>query len=222
MKIPAAYSRRVLMKTHEFWSSGLNEDYIDRIVSPPYVSNVPQVYHHQVRKLHEISRGRASGSRLRPGNGLDLRLGGEDVEEDIALVLCSDGLVDLYEDQDFEEVHMLHRWANVVGEAICHPHGHGHAHRQFLSAYPPHAHSHSRSHTNEARHRNAAGQRPRGESTPPDDNPSSSHSGHDNAAVHLLRDAIGADDISRSSANLTVEMDERWIDDTTIIVHRFS
>jgi pyruvate dehydrogenase phosphatase len=40
--------------------------------------------------------------------------------------------------------------------------------------------------------------------------------------VHLLRDAIGADDISRSSANLTVEMDERWIDDTTIIVHRFS
>ena len=42
-----------------------------------------------------------------------------------------------------------------------------------------------------------------------------------NPAMSLLRDAIGGDDTHVVSRNLTVEMDERWMDDTTIIVQRF-
>ena len=42
-----------------------------------------------------------------------------------------------------------------------------------------------------------------------------------NLAMSLLRDAIGGDDLHAVSRNLTVEMDERWMDDTTIIVQRF-
>lgn len=39
-----------------------------------------------------------------------------------------------------------------------------------------------------------------------------------NAAAHLLRHALGGDDEDKVSQLLTVEMDERWIDDVTILV----
>ena len=39
----------------------------------------------------------------------------------MALLLCSDGLVDLYEDQDLEEEHYLRRWAAMIGEVINQP-----------------------------------------------------------------------------------------------------
>ena len=42
-----------------------------------------------------------------------------------------------------------------------------------------------------------------------------------NSSLTLLRAAIGGDDIRVVSRNMTVEMDERWMDDTTIIVQRF-
>ncbi|KAI0342052.1 protein serine/threonine phosphatase 2C [Trametopsis cervina] len=42
-----------------------------------------------------------------------------------------------------------------------------------------------------------------------------------NLALKLLRDAIGGDDLHLASRTLTVEMEEKWIDDTTIIVQRF-
>lgn len=40
-----------------------------------------------------------------------------------------------------------------------------------------------------------------------------------NAALHLLRDAVGGSDEDKVSRNLTVEMAFRWMDDTTILVH---
>lgn len=43
-----------------------------------------------------------------------------------------------------------------------------------------------------------------------------------NLAFTLLRDCIGGDDISLASRNLTLEMDERWMDDITIIVQKFA
>jgi pyruvate dehydrogenase phosphatase len=43
-----------------------------------------------------------------------------------------------------------------------------------------------------------------------------------NLSLKLLREAIGGDDIHLSSRNLTVEMEEKWTDDTTIIVQRFT
>lgn len=41
-----------------------------------------------------------------------------------------------------------------------------------------------------------------------------------NLALALLRDAIGGDDLDKLSRYLTVEMDHRWMDDTTIVVQR--
>ena len=52
------------------------------------------------------------------------------------------------------------------------------------------------------------------------DKESSGRSSRANLAMKLLRDAIGGDDMHLSRV-LTVEMEERWIDDTTIIVQRF-
>lgn len=43
-----------------------------------------------------------------------------------------------------------------------------------------------------------------------------------NLALTLLRDCIGGDDVSLVSRNLTVEMEERWMDDITIIVQSFT
>ncbi|KAI0686356.1 protein serine/threonine phosphatase 2C [Cytidiella melzeri] len=43
-----------------------------------------------------------------------------------------------------------------------------------------------------------------------------------NLALKLLRHAIGGDDLHLSSRTLTVEMDEKWTDDTTIIIQRFT
>lgn len=149
MKIPSVYSHKVLRRTKEFWSSGISEVNVDRIKTPPYVSNAPQVYHEQLRSRRSSS---PSG------------------DVDVALVICSDGLVDLYEDQDFEEEYILKRWAAKIGEKIA---------------------------------------------------PVSASRTRLNLAAHLLRDAIGGDDLARASANLTVEMEERWMDDTTILVHRF-
>ena len=43
-----------------------------------------------------------------------------------------------------------------------------------------------------------------------------------NLALALLRDCIGGDDVWLVSRNLTVEMEERWMDDITIIVQNLS
>jgi pyruvate dehydrogenase phosphatase len=47
-----------------------------------------------------------------------------------------------------------------------------------------------------------------------------SSSNSDNAALALLRDALGGNDNRTISQNLTVEMDERWMDDVSILVQR--
>ena len=41
-----------------------------------------------------------------------------------------------------------------------------------------------------------------------------------NLALSLLRDGLGGDDIRLVSQKLTVEMEEKWMDDITIIVQR--
>jgi pyruvate dehydrogenase phosphatase len=49
-----------------------------------------------------------------------------------------------------------------------------------------------------------------------------SHSGRrSNLALRLLRDALGGDDIYKVSRNLTVEMESKWMDDTTVVVQLF-
>ena len=43
-----------------------------------------------------------------------------------------------------------------------------------------------------------------------------------NLALALLRDSIGGSDTGLVSRNMTVEMEERWMDDVTIIVQNFT
>lgn len=42
-----------------------------------------------------------------------------------------------------------------------------------------------------------------------------------NLALRLLRDAIGGNNVELVSRNLTLEMEDKWIDDVTILVQRF-
>jgi hypothetical protein len=42
-----------------------------------------------------------------------------------------------------------------------------------------------------------------------------------NLSLCLLRDAIGGDDVDAVSRYLTLEMDDKWIDDISIVVQRF-
>lgn len=44
--------------------------------------------------------------------------------------------------------------------------------------------------------------------------------GRSNAALCVLKDIMGGDDVHVVSRNLTVEMEERWMDDTTILVQK--
>ena len=114
------------------------ETFISRIQSPPYVSSMPDVRH-----IH-LPRS-TTGSQARH-----------------ALLLCSDGLPDLYNARFDSRAEMVAHWAQTIGDAL------------------------------DAR--------------------------SDNAALVLLRDALGGDDVRSVSAHLTVEMDERWMDDTTVLV----
>ena len=43
-----------------------------------------------------------------------------------------------------------------------------------------------------------------------------------NLALALLRNCIGGEDRNLLSRNLTVEMEERWMDDITIVVQDFT
>ncbi|KAI6113217.1 phosphatase 2C-like domain-containing protein [Pisolithus croceorrhizus] len=141
LKVPSTYTRRAFGKHNSNWiSPTLVADYARRILSPPYVSNVPDTYH--------------------------LTL---DNDRETYLILCSDGLLDLYGssgEQSSAQV-LANKWAKIIGRSIGHS-------------------------------KKATG----------------------NLAFHLLRDAIGGSDVSLVSQNLTLEMDEKWMDDVTILVQR--
>ncbi|KAG6864874.1 hypothetical protein C0991_006641 [Blastosporella zonata] len=138
LKVSTTYASRVYMSVKQPWiSSKQFEQYTQRIITPPYVSNVPEVYHFVP-------------------------------EAPYFLLLGSDGLLstDRYNGMDATKV--VEHWVSILGNAL-----------DFHS-------------TN---------------STP-------------NAALCVLRDVLGGDDIDTVSRNLTVEMEERWMDDTTILVQK--
>ncbi|KAF7793792.1 hypothetical protein EIP86_004913 [Pleurotus ostreatoroseus] len=138
LKLPAVYTEKVLIHVDASW---LNSEslarYIPQIRTPPYVSNQADVYYR----------------RLKRGS-----------VQDVFLITCSDGLLDLCGGELVQGV--VDQWAHIVGRSL-----------------------------------ESSKQR--------------------NSALALLRAAIGGDDIKVVSRNMTVEMDERWMDDTTIIVQRF-
>lgn len=138
LKLPAVYTEKVLIHVDAPWfNSESLARYVPRIRTPPYVSNEADVYYRRLR------RGAV---------------------QDVFLMTCSDGLLDLCGGELVQGV--VDQWAQIVGHSL-----------------------------------ESSTQR--------------------NSALSLLRAAIGGDDIKAVSRNLTVEMDERWMDDTTIIVQRF-
>jgi pyruvate dehydrogenase phosphatase len=111
-------------------------EFAERILTPPYVLNIPDTYH------HIIDTG------------------------DSFLILCSDGLPDLYGGMSTQQ--SADHWVTVIGKTLD----------------------------------------------------SATSGGMPNLSLCLLRDAIGGDDADAVSRNLTLEMDDQWIDDVSIIVQR--
>ncbi|TFK94610.1 protein serine/threonine phosphatase 2C [Polyporus arcularius HHB13444] len=142
LKLPAIYAELVFKHLDSDWlSAEIMESHVPRIRTPPYLSNTPDVYH------LELGAGARQGSAAQR-----------------VLILCSDGLSDLYNGYSFQE--MADEWIEHIGRELDSPSGPG------------------------------------------------------NLALSLLREAIGGSDAQLVSRNLTVEMEERWMDDTTILVQR--
>ncbi|KAH7922369.1 protein serine/threonine phosphatase 2C [Leucogyrophana mollusca] len=149
LKLPAIYTRRAFARHSPEWlSPGMIQQYASRILTPPYVSDVPEVHHHSLN---------STASR-----------------QEVFLILCSDGLPDLYDgiDMQLDDQQMADRWVQVVGKSL-----------------------------------NSRVDKDGGASA--------------NLALSLLRDAIGGDDVELVSRNVTLEMEDKWMDDVTILIQRF-
>lgn len=148
-KLPALYTKRIFFNSMAGFRVSIKvEEYIGRNLTPPYLSNIADVKHVNLTRL---------------------ALQGEDVHK--FLILCSDGLVDLYMAHETVERSAEH-WTEVIGRALV---------------------------------SSASGQE--SQASP-------------NLALHLLRDALGGDNAKQVAEMLTVEIEDRWMDDTTIIVQQ--
>lgn len=137
LKLPGIYASRIYPNLRQKWIVPEKfKEYSKRILTPPYVSNIPDVYHHVLP------------------------------DSPCLILLASDGLVSAstqYSDIDIRET--VGHWIQIVAQGL--------------------------------------------------DLDRSS-----NAALTLLRHVLGGDDTQVVSRNLTVEMEERWMDDTTILIQR--
>lgn len=141
------YTRRVFGEYISDWMSpSLVEQYAGRILTPPYVSDIPDVHHCVFDSPAETRES--------------------------FLILCSDGLLDIYDHMNLtlSESELADRWIRIVGSSL-------------------------------------KGRKEQGLPR--------------NLAFDLLRDAIGGEDLDLASRNLTLEMDDKWIDDITVLVQRF-
>ncbi|KAH9855204.1 protein serine/threonine phosphatase 2C [Lenzites betulinus] len=158
LKLPAVYAELTFSHLDADWlTAEVMEPHIPRIRTPPYLSSKPDVYHIPLKNADSGDRGQVSGHAAQPR----------------ILILCSDGLSDLYEGYSFQD--MADEWVQTIG-------------RELDSRSIP--------------------------------GPGAGH--HANLALTLLREAIGGSDTQLVSRNLTVEMEERWMDDTTIVVLQLS
>jgi pyruvate dehydrogenase phosphatase len=146
LKVPSIYTRRAFAPHLQDWLSPRQvAQYASRILTPPYISGLPEVYHHSL----DVS------------------------QQELLLILSSDGLQDLYDNHDTQlsDQEMADRWVGLVGH-----------------------HMHSSTDMGSIK---------------------------SNLALRLLRDAVGGDDTDLVSRNLTLEMEDKWMDDITILVQRF-
>ncbi|KAF7376025.1 PPM-type phosphatase domain-containing protein [Mycena sanguinolenta] len=139
LKIPSLYTSRVFVNFDQDWiSQGTLKHCTSRISTPPYVSNVPDIYHRDLPS--------------RPW----------------FLILCSDGLPSAESYSGMDVATTTRVWTELVGHTL------------------------------------------------------DSQSPAVNTALSLLRAAIGGQDEHKLSRNLTVEMEERWMDDVSISIQRFT
>lgn len=113
-------------------------------MTPPYLSNIADVQH--------------------------VKLDSQSEKDERFLIMCSDGLIDLYlyELQDSEDMTTLEQIVDYLVAVV--------GNRADLDS---------------------------------------------NAALYLLRDALGGNDEDKVSRSLTVEMAEKWMDDVTVLVQHF-
>jgi len=138
-KLPEIYTRRILSKTNPgFRLSTKLEDFLPRNLTPPYLSNIADVEH------------------------VDLQASDKDGR---FLIMCSDGLIDLYMYDDVRDLTTLKNIAEHIVEVV------------------------------------AEGSKLGG-----------------NAALFLLREALGGNDKVKVSRIVPVDMKEECIDDTTVLV----
>ncbi|KAJ6557184.1 protein serine/threonine phosphatase 2C [Mycena sp. CBHHK59/15] len=138
LKIPSLYTSRVFSNLDQGWiSQGTLKQCVTKISTPPYVSNIPDVYHRNLSAQPWF------------------------------LILCSDGLPSAETYEGMDPPAMAKTWTECVG--------------QILDSRSP---------------------------------------AIVNTALSLLRAAIGGQDERKVSQNLTVEMEERWMDDVSISIQR--
>lgn len=123
------------------------ESFIQHNLTPPYISNMPDVNYVNLK------------AKRRPGDETSPRM---------CLLMFTDGLVDLYDEELAEDIEFLfRRWMNVITGQLDSSHQSKEVHR--------------------------------------------------NGALSLLRDALGGEDEEIVSSMMTVEMEDKWMDDTTVV-----
>jgi len=121
------------------------ETLITRIFTPPYISNKPEVQHVDLARTKALTAG------------------------EITFVLCSDGLLDLFEARDESDLRSVaQRWMQS-GSAT---------------------------------------------------DPKSSGDPYENGALRILREGLGGRNEDAVAQILTVEMDDKWLDDITTLVYK--
>ncbi|KIK56894.1 hypothetical protein GYMLUDRAFT_46785 [Collybiopsis luxurians FD-317 M1] len=98
-KLPQLYTDRLFMNVEPGWSRSEKRfvnSFIGRNLTPPYISNIPDVRYVNLR--------------------LDNTIGINGKERRMCLLMCTDGLADLYEDEndECEETDMFRRWIEVA------------------------------------------------------------------------------------------------------------
>ncbi|KAJ4465395.1 phosphatase 2C-like domain-containing protein [Lentinula edodes] len=162
-KLPSIYTDRVFLHASQSRNQReLIDSVSNRNLTPPYISNVPDVKYVDL-KSKRLGNSPSGLNTDKKGNNIALRM---------CLLMCTDGLVDLYEDE-LETKEPLDIFPRCMDVACAVPTA-----RYCKTSTTDHC---------------------------------------DNVALSILRDALGGTDIEKVSAMMTVEMQEKWMDDTTIL-----
>ena len=192
-KLPVPYTTRVFSNAAAgFRISTPLQDIIPRIKTPPYVSSVPDVTH---VALVQPQRGNnntgTSTSNRSSGSGSGSGNAAARQQQRYFVILASDGLVELFHHSVDARV-----WVSYVREALI-------AAASSQAVATPSSPVLGKSGPASP---GKAGKKDKDKERNP------------NPALALLRRGLGGESEEHVSRMLTVEMEERWMDDTSIVV----